>query len=149
MKEELQTKLVEILGSIQTAAGKAGDFALAQLPDIAQSYVAYGRAYTTIWALASVLIFFSGFYFIREANRMVAEGDAKFEQAKAKAKAEAESRYLSVYRAQYFEASDVGPLPYLPFVVGVLVFGLNLSQLLLVWFAPKVWLLKEIAWMVR
>lgn len=43
MKEELQSKLVEILGSIQTAAGKAGDFAMTQLPDIAQSYVVYGR----------------------------------------------------------------------------------------------------------
>lgn len=147
MKEELQSKLVEILGSIQTAAGKAGDFALAQLPDIAQSYVAYGRAYTTIWAFASVIIFFSGFYFIRLTNRKVAEGDAKFEQAKAKA--EAESRYTYAHREQYFEWDDIGPLPYLPFVVGVLVFGLNLSQLLLVWFAPKVWLLKEIAWMVR
>ena len=44
MKEELNSKLVEILTSIQTAAGKASDFALEQLPDIAQSYVLYGRA---------------------------------------------------------------------------------------------------------
>lgn len=56
MKEELQLKLVEILGSIQTAAGKAGDFAMAQLPDIAQSYVAYGRAYATFWIVVAVLL---------------------------------------------------------------------------------------------
>lgn len=48
MKEELNTKLVEILTSIQTAAGKASDFALDQLPDIAQSYVLYGRAVSVV-----------------------------------------------------------------------------------------------------
>lgn len=40
MKEELQGKLVEILASIQSGVGQAKDFALVQLPDIAQSYVA-------------------------------------------------------------------------------------------------------------
>ena len=43
MKEELQGKLVDILTSIQTAAGKASDFAMDELPGIAQEYVAFGR----------------------------------------------------------------------------------------------------------
>ena len=56
MKEELNGKLVEILTSIQTAAGKASDFALEQLPDIAQSYVMYGRAVSVAHLLIFLLI---------------------------------------------------------------------------------------------
>ena len=52
MKEELQSNLVEILTSIQTATGKAADFAVEQLPDIAQSYVAYGQ----VWAALAFVI---------------------------------------------------------------------------------------------
>lgn len=43
MKDALQLKMVEILTAIQSAVGKSADFALEQLPDIAQQYVLYGR----------------------------------------------------------------------------------------------------------
>jgi hypothetical protein len=55
MKEELQGKLVEILTSIQTATGKASDFAMSQLPDVAQSYVGYGRALYTVGVVLGAL----------------------------------------------------------------------------------------------
>lgn len=62
MKQELQDKLVEILDAMQKstgraidagaeAAGKVGDFAFEQLPDIVQTYVAFERAWTTFGAL--------------------------------------------------------------------------------------------------
>ena len=144
MKEELQTKLVEILGSIQTAAGKAGDFAMTQLPDIAQSYVVYGRAYTLTLMFAFLAIFCSGFYLLHLVRRKCAAADAKYEEDVKKSRPGA---YIS--RSQYFEWSDVGPLPFVPFVAGAVLLGLNLSQTLLVWFAPKVWLLKEIATLIK
>lgn len=73
MKDELQTKLLEILTAIQTntgkaidtgteLAGKAGDFALEQLPDIAQSYVAFARAWETFGALLWSAIFAASVY---------------------------------------------------------------------------------------
>jgi len=144
MKEELQTKLVEILGSIQTAAGKAGDFAMAQLPDIAQSYVMYGRAYTLILMLGALAIFCLGFYCVRLTSKKVAAAEAKFEEAKRDAH---QGAYIS--RWSYFEWSDVGPFPFIPFLVGGVLCAMNLSQTLLVWFAPKVWLLKEIASLIK
>lgn len=140
MKEELQTKLVEILGSIQTAADKAGDFAMAQLPDIAQSYVMYGRAYTLVIAVVALIVFCLGFYTVHLTNKKVKEADAEFQKDKEGA---------NVYRSHYFEWADVGPLPYVPFMLGVGIFWVDLAQLLLVWFAPKVWLLKEIATFAR
>jgi len=142
MKEELQTKLVEILGSIQTAAGKAGDFAMVQLPDIAQQYVVYGRAYTLVLMLGAMAIFCLGFYCVHLTKRKVAAADAKYAEAMKQP-----NSYVS--RSHFFEWSDVGPFPFIPFVVGVTVFGINLSQTLLVWFAPKVWLLKEIADLIK
>jgi len=57
MKDELNEKLVEILSSIQSAAGKASDFAVEQLPDIAQSYIAYGRVYGTAMLFITLVFF--------------------------------------------------------------------------------------------
>lgn len=143
MKEELQGKLVEILTSIQAAAGKASDFAMEQLPDIAQSYIVYGRAYTMAIAVVAALIFLSGFYVLHLVAVRVRAADAEYAKDKAEQGANCSPR------RHYFEASDLMPLQLVPFVIGAMIFGLNASQLLLVWFAPKVWLLKEIAYMVR
>jgi hypothetical protein len=43
MNEQLQVQMASILASIQEATGKASDFAMGQLPDIAQQYLTYGR----------------------------------------------------------------------------------------------------------
>jgi hypothetical protein len=143
MKEELQGKLVEILTSIQSAAGKASDFAMAELPDIAQSYIAYGRAYTTATAVVALLFFVLGFYVLHRVSKRVAEADLLY-AAELAAKG---SAYCS--RRQYFEARDIAPFQYMPFFIGAMVGIMNMSQMLLVWFAPKVWLLKEIAGMLK
>jgi hypothetical protein len=126
MKEELQGKLVEILTSIQTAAGKASDFALAELPDIAQSYVSYGRAWASLDAVLWLLVIPAFFWFIgRRVDRMFRQNDAS-------------------YPAGLF--LGVGGV-----VSGItLMVGLGgLQKLMLVWFAPKVWLLKEIATLLK
>lgn len=141
MKEELQGKLVEILTSIQTAAGKASDFAMAELPDIAQSYIAYGRAYATAIAVLALIVFCCGFWAVALVNAKHRRADAEYAEAKLADRNE--------YRSRYFEASDVLPLPYIPFIVGGVALAMSMGPLFLVWFAPKVWLLKEIAGMLR
>lgn len=120
MKEELQGKLVEILTSIQSAAGKASDFAMEQLPDIAQSYVAFGRASLTLYVLASlVALVFIWWKAVPKIEMAVdAEGFG------------------------YFSGVMLSVAP-------VIVVLANTSSTLLVWFAPKVWLLKEIAGMLK
>jgi hypothetical protein len=148
MKEELQGKLVEILTSIQTAAGKASDFAMEQLPDIAQSYIAYGRALTLVYFALGLLVFLGGFVFLWKANQMQKDGDAKYEKAMESMNSRNSSVYSTV-RSSYPEGSDINFLAPFPFAIGLLVMGANMSQMLMVWFAPKVWLLKEIATMLR
>lgn len=117
MEKELQGKLVEILSSIQAATGTAADFAMDQLPDIAQSYVIYGRIWLALAALICSLIAVIAF--------------------KATAK--------------WFEPSD-GMSVFISVLVGVpasITAICFLRDLILVWAAPKVWLLKELAELVK
>ena len=129
MEKELQTKLAEILGSIQTAAGTASDFALSQLPDIAQSYVMYGRTVAVIKGLTLLIL---------------AVGLAKlawFAYTKAwyttiyGGKARTEGNYcvlvLSAVLAVVSATAAIATFDYL------------------VWLAPKVWLLKQIGTMLK
>lgn len=117
MEKELQGKLVEILSSIQAATGKASDFAMEQLPDIAQSYVAYGRVYTTMCVAFAVLF-------------SVALGWAG-------------NRFSKASEGVSWIAAGFGSV--VPFIIFLTTF----SEMLMVWFAPKVWLLKELAQLVK
>ncbi len=117
MEKELQGKLVEILSSIQAATGKASDFAMEQLPDIAQSYVVYGRVYATaciaFGALSFIAMLWAGNRFSRSS-----EGGS-------------------------WIAAAFGSM------VPLMIFLTTFSEMLMVWFAPKVWLLKELAQLVK
>ena len=125
MKEELQGKLVEILTSIQSAAGAASNFAMEQLPDIAQSYVVYGRATTTFYVIAGIIGLIACFW-----------GAHVFEKAKRNDRS-------FPHGMVYFFLGLVG----LIFPGGAVV--ANIGEFFLVWVAPKVWLLREIATMLK
>jgi hypothetical protein len=124
MKEELQGKLVEILTSIQTAAGKASDFAMAELPDIAQSYIAYGRAvYTAGFVIGLILLVAIAYVGWRVHKH------------------ESRRSYYDAFNV-FFPTGMAGAV-----VSGIM--AISFGPLMLVWFAPKVWLLKEIAGMLK
>jgi hypothetical protein len=129
MKEELQTKLVEILGSIQTAAGKAGDFAMTQLPDIAQQYVTYGRIFVFIDLLVVATVVAALLYLMRWAYKNPWKGDLD------------EPRGPSNILVQVLSGAGA--------FIFVCLFMSALRGAVLVWFAPKVWLLKEIATLIK
>ena len=117
MKDDLQNKLVEILSAIQTTAGKAGDFALTQLPDVAQSYVTYGRTISSLGVAIGLLLWITSAICVRKA---VTTEDEEFAKA-----------WFVTFA---FTA-----------IIGGMFVAINASSALLVWLAPKVWLLKEIA----
>lgn len=130
MNEQLQAKLVEILSSIQSAAKATGDFAIQQLPDIAQSYVLYGRVNATL----SVLLIFLAFAAILFGTLRYGYFNKGGVDIHGYWK---ESRVM---------ACGFGTLGSLLFFC---MFSIQIPEALLVWFAPKVWLLKEIAGMLK
>ena len=129
MKENLTLKVDEILTSMQNAVGKAGDFAMEQLPDIAQNYVIYGRISSIVILLAHILFIF-GFAFI---TRWLIKNPWKGEFGDERGLSNSISIFLSVV------------------LVIILIFTAvnQINAILLVWLAPKVWLLKEIAYLIK
>lgn len=134
MKDELQGKMVEILSSIQTATGKASDFALTQLPDVAQSYVAFGRVssliYLSAWVLASVVTVLLLTYMWRNPRY------SEYSWDEGKNVRSDNNQFALVFWSTLFFATVIN-----------IFFALNSAAL--VWFAPKVWLLKELAGLIK
>ena len=128
MKDELQLKLVEILTSMQTAASKASDFAMAELPDIAQSYVIYGRWTSTFFVVVSITAMLLGLYGVYMA---IKEG----------AKPTMQQRDFIIIFGAIFGV--------LASMTGFISTMACMSSFFLVWAAPKVWLLKEIAGLLK
>lgn len=129
MNEQLQSKLAEILTAIQNAAKPAGDFALEQLPDIAQQYLLYGRVSSLI-----ALALFLG----------MAVGAAYAAQAFMRRAIEA-PRLSGVELAYGIGCVTAAAAS----VLTAIIFVSSISGALLVWFAPKVWLLKELASLLK
>lgn len=125
MSEQLQNKAVEILTAMQTATEKAGSFAMEQLPDIAQSYIVYGRASTPLYMVLALLCFMCVGLLI------------KFTYTRSKGKDFITEEWLGTW---------VLSLILLPVGTGLLA---HLNDFLLVWFAPKVWLIKELATLLK
>ena len=129
MKDELQTKLAEILTTIQNGIGSSADFALEQLPDIAQQYVLYGRVWSTISVLvclattALVVWITARFGWV---NKQTDEDEAWTE----------ERILVSIF------GSFVS-------VIGAIFFVLALKNAVFIWLAPKAWLLKEVAGLLK
>lgn len=125
MNDRLQQQLAEVLSAIHRATSTGADFALAQLPDIAQQYIAYGRIEATLMSIISLT-------------------------------ATALCAYATLRHGYLSDKVDELGIPsdgrVLSIVFGSVLFALlfmwlifSLSHLLLVWLAPKVWLLKAIA----
>ena len=128
MKEELQLKLVEVIDAIQATASKAGEFALTQLPQIAQEYVIYGRVKSVVvlfvlTALGGICLGFAYWAYKlawKDYDSDTGRGDSNI-----------------------FIIAAATLIGLLSFVRAVLGFDY------LVWFAPKVWLIKELANLVK
>jgi hypothetical protein len=136
MNEQLQGKLVEILSGIVTATKAAGDFAMEQLPDIAQSYVMYGRAVATA-SFLSMLAFFCVSLFVALRYGYLNKS------------AVMKTGYYTVGSwTDERTAAAIGGTVASIASFAVLT-GATLPSLLLVWFAPKVWLLKELSGMIK
>jgi hypothetical protein len=131
MKQELQDKLVDVIGAIQSATGKANDFAMEQLPEIAQQYVMYGRVRSALFFLLFLILAGSSFKYAHWAYK--------------------NPWNLSTYFDKDAKRSDSN----LVAIATGMVFGVFFTVCaweaanVLVWVAPKVWLLQALAALVK
>jgi hypothetical protein len=129
MNEQLQAKLVEILSGIQATVKVAGDFALEQLPDIAYHYIAYGRAYYTFLTILAIVGIAIGLWLV------------------IKKAIYGKQLYNNYHWSDNRIAASFGGASLTIF--SFFMFAVNVSNTLMVWFAPKIWLIKEIAALIK
>ena len=129
MKDELQLKMVEILTAIQSAVGKSADFAMEQLPDIAQQYVLYGRVWSTIAVLVSLAFLVTAVWAALRFGYLSKKTDYDGDWTEGRGFAAALGTVAAALAAY--------------------IFLYELRGAALVWLAPKVWLLKEVAGLLR
>jgi hypothetical protein len=129
MNEELQSKLAEVLGGIADGVAQAKDFTVEQLPDVAHQYIMFGMMWETAALVASAIAFALSVWLTVWAVKTMMDDETNYQQE--------------------YVASMGGVLG----GVGVFVFGIilfaKLHKFLLVWFAPKLYLLQGIAGLLK
>lgn len=128
MNNELQSQLASILASIQSAASASADFAMEQLPEIAQQYVLYARVVSGVRGLFLLALAVAAFAYARYAYKHPWNTSG---WAHERERLRSDSNEFVAY---------LGPL------IGVALLALAVwSFNWMAWLAPKVWLLKELA----
>jgi hypothetical protein len=126
--KELESKLVEVISSISDSVGQVKDFTVEQLPDVAQQYILFGMIWETI-ALAIFLILSAC------SIKIVIWGIKKNRTA------------LDYYDGDYGFAAIISG------GVGSIVFSVllvaQIQQVLLVFLAPKLYLIQGLANLVK
>jgi hypothetical protein len=123
MNNELQSQLVEVLTGISEGVAQAKDFAIEQLPDVAQQYIMFGM----VWETALLVIF-------AVLITLIAFGIWK----------------IWVSDSLEFEAgAGLIILGFCAEIALLFAFIFQLKPVLLVWFAPKLYLLQGIAGLVK
>jgi len=123
MNDQLQTQLANILTSISTGIQATGSFVLEQLPDVAQQALVYGRITNTIGLVVALILLVVTISYIRWVRRL--------------------------------SYNDYGPrdVPIILAMMGALIttiaLGAAVPATVLVWFAPKLWLLQHFSQLVK
>lgn len=128
MQSELLNRADQIFSSIANSVAQAGSFVAEQVPDVALQYVAFGRAYQTALLVLGLSLFIFGIYMMVSWACF-----NKFNRPSDRDGAWGGSRVVMF----------IGSL--FPMIIGFIIFFTNIKDTLLVWFAPKVWLILELA----
>lgn len=131
MNSELQTQLASVLAAIQRATSASADFALTQLPDIAQQYVMYGRV-SSLWITTALLAAAAAMLYVsRWAYKNPWYEDERY-RADRKQRTEGNLAVIAI-----------------PAATGTALLLIAVTTFnWMVWVAPKVWLLRALARMV-
>lgn len=121
MDKELQSKLVEILSQIQNATSYTVD----QLPELAQQYILYGKISATFWFLFLGFILFISIKSILKCKKAIYNGTSE--------------DIDGLKMIAYFAVGSISFIFLIPII----------NATILVWTSPKIWLLKEIATLLK
>jgi hypothetical protein len=131
LQQALLDRADAVMDSMSAAVSKASSFAADQVPDIALQYVAFGRASLTTYIVISLILLAVAFYLSVRVAIMNSRG----------------------YREDSYSWDDrrtAGMVVGLGFAMaGLGVFLHNLNNFIMVWVAPKIWLINEIALLVK
>ena len=131
LQQALLDRADAIMDSMSAAVSKASSFAADQVPDIAIQYVAYGRASLTTYTVIAVILLITGFWLSVRVGIMNSRGYP-------------ENSY------NWDDRRTGGVVAGVPCsLLGIAVFLHNLSNLIMVWVAPKIWLINEISHLVK
>lgn len=132
IQSELLSRADSILNSIGSAVGKATDFAATQIPDIAMQYVGYGRAHESFLMFLGFTFLITGLYLL---IALVSMNVYKWPNDR-----------LGEWDARRGVACIIGAVSA---VVGFVVVLTNIGTFMMVWFAPKIWLIIEMAKLIK
>jgi len=125
MQEQLLQRADAIFSSISNTVAKATDFAGEQIPDIALQYVMFGRVYSTALVLGSI-VFIIGYMIFLYKNRESINDDK--------------------ITGLVFTTTIVGAAGSM---IASMMALFNFKELVMVWAAPKIWLITEIVKLVK
>lgn len=133
MQTELLNRADAIFSAVAAGVQKAGAFVADQVPDIAYQYVAFGRAYNTLWLLVGIALIIFGIW---AAVKFGVNNHYQLPN----------SSYANEPHGFRILAVAFGCFGV---VFGFMMFAVNVKDALMVWFAPKVWLLLELANLIK
>ena len=119
MKNELEPKLVEVIGQLQGAVMKASDFATQQLPDVVQSYILYGRIKSLLTLMVELVILYGCWRLY---------------------KLPVKESYYGGDEAVILKTTFSGTVGGTTLILMLF----SIQETVLVWAAPKIWLIKEL-----
>lgn len=131
LQQALLDRADNIMDSIATTVNKASAFAADQVPDIALQYVAFGRASLTTYMIIALMLLIIGLWL---AVRVAIMNSRQYP----------EDSYSWDDRRTGAMISGLAMS-----VMGVAVFLHNLNNFIMVWVAPKIWLINEISHLVK
>ena len=122
MQREMLSRADAIFSTIASSVGKAKDFAVEQLPDVAYQFILYNSIYYGIVLLISFLFVILGVTLMVRCFISKQTTDSNF------------------------FAAIIGCIA---FILSMTVIASNLKSALMVWFAPKVFLIQEMVNLVK
>ena len=131
IQTELLRRADSIFDSLAKTVNQAKDFASEQIPDIAFQYVAWGRGYLTAYEVIGTILVIVGLWSVVRVslmNSLKLPNDCRDPHA---------VRFIAGF-------AGLGMT-----VAGAIITLRHLKEFMMVWVAPKVWLITEIVNLVR